>query len=123
MEQKGGKGSALHVQLPSHECCHTRFSVTGPALTDTITPQCSGPWTQTESPDLLSWVTDRWWDFLASIIEWTNSNKVSLSFLKRFCLYVCLFLDRGKRREKEKERNINVQLPLVRPLLGTLATT
>ena len=42
--------------------------------------------------------------------------------------YVCLrfsfFLFReGKEREKEKERNISVWLPLARPLLGTWPTT
>ena len=35
----------------------------------------------------------------------------------------CLFLDRGERREKERERNINVWLPLAHPLLGTWPTT
>ena len=33
---------------------------------------------------------------------------------------MCLFLERGKGREKEKERNINVWLPLERSLLGGL---
>ena len=32
-----------------------------------------------------------------------------------------LFLERGEGREKEKERNINVWLPLLCPLLGDLA--
>ena len=35
-----------------------------------------------------------------------------------FRLFIYLFLERGERREKE-ERNINVWLPLVCPLLGT----
>ena len=34
-----------------------------------------------------------------------------------------LFLDRGEGREKEKERNIRVWLPLTLPLLGTWPTT
>ena len=34
----------------------------------------------------------------------------------RFYLFI---LDRGEGREKDKERNINVWLPLVHPLLGT----
>ena len=37
--------------------------------------------------------------------------------------FIYLFLDRGERREKERERNINVWLPLVRPLLGTWPAT
>ena len=42
------------------------------------------------------------------------------SFIKYF---VYLFLDRGERREKERERNINLWLPLMFPLLGTWPTT
>ena len=41
-------------------------------------------------------------------------------FLKRF---IDLFLDRGEGREKERERNINVWLPLERPLLGAWPAT
>ena len=41
-------------------------------------------------------------------------------FLKDF---IYLFLERGERREKERERNINVWLPLTYPLLGTRPTT
>ena len=37
-------------------------------------------------------------------------------FLKDF---VYLFLERGEGREKERERNINVWLPVMCPLLGT----
>ena len=40
---------------------------------------------------------------------------------KKYFLY--LFLDRGEEREKERERNIIVWLPLVRPPLGTWTTT
>ena len=39
------------------------------------------------------------------------------SFLKRFYL----FLERGEGREKERERNINVWLPLMCPPTGDLA--
>ena len=42
--------------------------------------------------------------------------KNKMTFLKDF---ICLFLERGEGREKERERNISVWLPLVRPLLGT----
>ena len=34
-----------------------------------------------------------------------------------------LFLERGEGREKERERYIDVWLPLTRPLLGTWPTT
>ena len=43
-----------------------------------------------------------------------------LFFFKDF---IYLFLDRGEGREKERERNINVWLPLVNPLCGTWPTT
>ena len=33
------------------------------------------------------------------------------------------FLERGEGREKERERNINVCLPIVHPLLGTWPAT
>ena len=41
-------------------------------------------------------------------------------FLKDF---MYLFLERGEGREEERERNINVWLPLVHPLLGTWPAT
>ena len=34
-----------------------------------------------------------------------------------------LFLERGEGKEKEKERNIGVWLPLAHPLLGTWTAT
>ena len=36
---------------------------------------------------------------------------------------IYLFLERWEGREKERERNINVRLPLARPLLGTWPAT
>ena len=36
---------------------------------------------------------------------------------------IYLFFERGKGREKEKERNINVWLPLARPQWGTWPAT
>ena len=36
---------------------------------------------------------------------------------------IYLFLVRGEGMEKERERNINVWLPLMHPLLGTWPTT
>ena len=43
-----------------------------------------------------------------------------LFFLK---ILFILFLERGERREKERDRNISVWLSLMRPLLGTWPTT
>ena len=40
-----------------------------------------------------------------------------LRFFKKYFIY--LLLERREWREKERERNINVWLPLVHPLLGT----
>ena len=37
--------------------------------------------------------------------------------------FIYLFLERGEGREKERERYINVWLPLAHPLLGTWPTT
>ena len=37
--------------------------------------------------------------------------------------FICLFLERGEGREKEREKKINVWLPHTRPLLGTWLTT
>ena len=37
--------------------------------------------------------------------------------------FIYLILERGEGREKERKRNINVWLPLTRPLLGTWPTT
>ena len=42
---------------------------------------------------------------------------LSLSFFKKDFIY--LFLERGEGSENERERNINVCLPLAHPLLGT----
>ena len=47
-------------------------------------------------------------------------NSKGVFFLKKR-LY--LFLDRGERKEKERERNINVWLPLMHALWGTWPTT
>ena len=41
-------------------------------------------------------------------------------FLK---IFIYLFLERGEGREKERERIINVWLPLARPLLGAWPAT
>ena len=44
---------------------------------------------------------------------------MKFAFLKK----IYLFLERGKGKETEKERNINVWLPLMCPELGTWPTT
>ena len=46
---------------------------------------------------------------MAGVLEMKN-------YLKKDFIY--LLLERGEGREKERERNIKVLLPLVRPLLG-----
>ena len=47
-----------------------------------------------------------------------------MCFFKDFIyLFVCLFLDRREGKEKQRERNINVWLPRMRPLLGTWPET
>ena len=50
----------------------------------------------------------------------TGKFSLSFFFFKDF-IYLCLV--RGERREKEKERNISVWLPLVCLLLGTWPAT
>ena len=60
---------------------------------------------------------------LKKVILLGNQNEyheVWGSFKKRF---IYLFLDRGEGRENEREININVWLPLTRPLLRTWPTT
>ena len=42
-------------------------------------------------------------------------------FIYIFKDFIYLFLDRGEGREKERETNINVWLPLMCPTLGNLA--
>ena len=43
--------------------------------------------------------------------------------LSLFLRFTYLFLERGERREKDRERNINVWLPLVHALLRTWLAT
>ena len=49
-----------------------------------------------------------------------TSNRISY-FSKKYFIY--LFLERGEGREKEKDRNINVWVPLACPIPGTLPPT
>ena len=52
------------------------------------------------------------------------SNDKYLFFIISILIFkIYLFLERSKRREKERKRNINVWLPLARPLLGTWPAT
>ena len=51
-----------------------------------------------------------------------NQSSPISYYLQIFKDFIYLFLDKGKGREKE-ERNINVWLPLMRPLLETHTTT
>ena len=60
-----------------------------------------------------------WWPFI--YLFWGNVYWSPLPiFLKDF---IDLFLETGERKEKERERNINVWLPLVQPSLGTWSAT
>ena len=54
-----------------------------------------------------------------------SDDKVALLYLRLifFKRFIYLLLDRGEGRGKEKERNINVWLPLVRPPLSTWPET
>ena len=47
--------------------------------------------------------------------------KFYCALFKKDFIYLCL--ERGEGKEKERERNINVWLPLMRPPLGTWPTT
>ena len=53
------------------------------------------------------------------------STKILYFFKPLYVLkdFIYLFLERGEGREKERERNINVWLPLACPLLGTWPVT
>ena len=44
-------------------------------------------------------------------------------FLKNIYLFIYLFIERGEGREKERERNVSVWLPLTCPSTGDLAHT
>ena len=86
------------IVLPSANCCHTSIE-----------------------PRRATLVLRRWksW-FLCEIVLTFKHWQVTKHFLKRFYY---LFLERGERREKEREKNINVWLPLLRPQLGTWPIT
>ena len=51
---------------------------------------------------------------------WGGSSN---SIFKNFYFILFYFLERGEGREKERERYINVRLPLMHPLLGTWPAT
>ena len=56
--------------------------------------------------------------------HWCSSPSFSLSLpLSKKKILFILFLDGGEEREKERERNINVWLPVMCPLLGTWPAT
>ena len=52
-----------------------------------------------------------------------DSFYLDLEYNLFFKDFVYLFLDKGEWKEKERERNISLWLPLMRPLLGTWPTT
>ena len=54
-----------------------------------------------------------------NLLQWQKGQIIKLllaSFLKK--IFICLFLERGERRQKQRERNINVWLPFAHPLQG-----
>ena len=79
------------------------------------------------------WIQDHWegqnahqWSLLpsASVPQkslpqsiFLNNCKETLNLFIKYFIY--LFVERGEGREKERERNINLWLPLLRPLLET----
>ena len=60
-------------------------------------------------------------DLQASPQPLSHTSQDKNVFSKKDFIY--LFLERGEGREKERERNINVWLPLTRPLVGTWPAT
>ena len=50
-------------------------------------------------------------------------NKTLQIYFSVLNYFIYLFLERGEGREKDRERNINVCLPLTHPLLGTWPAT
>ena len=59
--------------------------------------------------------------FLSAIFK--SFNFTTLFFFSFFKILLGLFLERGEGREKDRERNINMWLPLPHPQLGTWPTT
>ena len=83
-------------------------------------------WEQWKKIDLTCVVLDFVKDKVRQVqwiwVMWKVWEKIWMKlFFKKYFIY--LFLERGEGREKERERNINVWLPLVRPLRGTWPST
>ena len=63
-----------------------------------------------------------------NIVYFYNETRISINYFPSFIFilffkrFIYLYLDRGEGRKKE-ERNINVWLPLTRPILGTRPST
>ena len=53
--------------------------------------------------------------YVTVLFKKEGSDAIHLSFK----YFIHLFLERGERKEKERERNINMQLPLTCPQQGT----
>ena len=57
---------------------------------------------------------------------WTSNRQIYVQYSLYLLFkkdFIHLYLERGEGREKGRERNINVWLPLAHPLLGTWPTT
>ena len=73
------------------------------------------------SPVIRSWsVNTCWLWFIGSATSGLHFCNIYELFFKDF---IYLFVEMGEGREKERERNINVWLPLKRRLLGTCPVT
>ena len=62
-------------------------------------------------------------DVFTQFFQLRKSQRACLLFVFFFKNFIYFFLDRGEGREKERDININVWLPLECPLLGTWHTT
>ena len=61
--------------------------------------------------------------YIPRIQNWFNIQQSVQFLIFFFFKLINLFLERWEGREKERERNINVWVPLACPLLGTWLTT
>ena len=65
--------------------------------------------------------------YVQSHLVFSFAENGLLTSFANFCLFlkdfIYLFLERGEGRDEERERNINVWLPLTCPLLGTWPAT